>query len=60
MLIVAPTGITNREILGSMLLFSSTQRKVTGIVALEESVPNAVAIAAGKHIHDNSDNTLSH
>ena len=46
MLMVAPTGITNREILRSMLLFSSTHFRVTGMVALLESVPNAVAIAA--------------
>ena len=48
MLIVAPTGMTKRLILLSMPLFSSTHRSVTGIVAEEESVPKAVAIAVGR------------
>jgi hypothetical protein len=42
---VAPTGITNRDIRLSILLFSSTHLKVTGIVALLDAVPNAVASA---------------
>ena len=45
MLMVAPTGMTNREILRSILFLSSTQLNVTGMVALLDAVPNAVASA---------------
>ena len=46
MLIVAPMGSTNLEILGSTLFFSSRQFMVTGSVAELEAVPQAVVSAA--------------
>ena len=45
MLIVAPMGRTNLDILGSTLFFSSRQFMVTGRVAELEAVPQAVVSA---------------
>lgn len=45
MLIVAPIGRTNLDILGSTLFFSSRQFMVTGRVAELEAVPQAVVSA---------------
>ena len=45
MLIVAPIGRTNRAILGSTPFLFSKLSMVTGSVAAEEAVPNAVVIA---------------
>ena len=45
MLIVAPMGRTNLDILGSTLFFFSRQFMVTGRVAELEAVPQAVVIA---------------
>ena len=45
MLMVAPMGRTNLEILGSTPFFSSRQLMVTGRVAELEAVPQAVMMA---------------
>ena len=45
MLMVAPMGRTNLEILGSTPFFSSRQFMVTGSVAELEAVPQAVVMA---------------
>jgi hypothetical protein len=45
MLMVAPMGRTNRATLGSTPFFSSRLSMVTGRVAAEEAVPNAVVSA---------------
>ena len=45
MLMVAPIGRTNLEILGSTPLFSSRQFMVMGSVAELEAVPQAVMMA---------------
>ena len=61
MLIVAPMGSTNLEILGSTLFFSSRQFMVTGSVAELEAVPQAVVSAANMfliNLRKNSMNTF--